>query len=340
MNKLPQRSDLIYKEIEEFQDYELTNCIAYEMAIRNEELKELLKEIIQYPLYEFSPYEDKHIKLDEKLEKNYFINFKIRKHIEKSYEEYLKKYHKEFYERQEYIKIMIAFENKKFEKYIINNIIEYEDKVQNYFYSNFEKLKFEYDKFTTEEDKTHNNSRPLFHELSIVDICEKFKTVEQIKKEEKKSYTTIIEDRNFLRLKRPRLSIPKELDKTIKFNINLNLPKEELIAYISKIKDEYDKDNSIIKTPLELLGETLEKSDNKKTPKKPKASVYADWFYIYDYWKYEKALGKTDKDIFVALEIENNIPYKEDMMRKIRDKMRCFIDDLGYKELITGVKNS
>lgn len=30
----------------------------------------------------------------------------------------------------------------------------------------------------------------------------------------------------------------------------------------------------------------------------------------------------------------------EDMLRKIRDKMKYFIDDLGYKELITGVKNS
>ncbi|MFY4795173.1 hypothetical protein ACOTVS_01440 [Aliarcobacter butzleri] len=340
MDKLPQRDDLIYKEIEEFQDYELTNCVAYEMAIRNTEVKELLKEIVLYPLYEFSPYEDKHIELDEKLEKNYFIDFKIRKHIEKSYEEYLKKYHKQFYETQEYIKIKIAFENKEFEEHIINNIIEYEDKVKNYFYSNFERLKFEYNKFTTEEDKTHNNSRPLFYELSIVDIYGKLKTVDQLKKEEKKSYTTIIEDRNFLRLKRPRLSIYKELDKTIKFNINLNLPKEELIAYISKIKDDFDKDNSIIKTPLELLGEILEKSDNKRTPKKPKASVYADWFYIYDYWKYEKTQGKTDKDIFVALEVENNVPYKEDMLRKIRDKMKYLIDDLGYKELITGVKNS
>ena len=38
MDKLPQRDDLIYKEIEEFQDYELTNCIAYEMAIRNKDV--------------------------------------------------------------------------------------------------------------------------------------------------------------------------------------------------------------------------------------------------------------------------------------------------------------
>jgi hypothetical protein len=138
---------------------------------------------------------------------------------------------------------------------------------------------------------------------------------------------------------RPIFDMPNKLRCEIS-NLNIAFPKGELIAYISKIKDEYDKDNSIIKTPLELLGETLEKSDNKKTPKKPKASVYSDWFYIYDYWKYEKTQGKTDKDIFVALEVENDVPYKEDNLRKIRDKMKYFIDDLGYKELITGVKNS
>ena len=46
MNKLPQRDDLIYKEIEEFKDYELTNCIAYEMAIRIKEVRELLNFVV------------------------------------------------------------------------------------------------------------------------------------------------------------------------------------------------------------------------------------------------------------------------------------------------------
>lgn len=43
MNNLTQRSDLIYKEIEEFQEYELTECIAYEMAIRTYLVKQYLK---------------------------------------------------------------------------------------------------------------------------------------------------------------------------------------------------------------------------------------------------------------------------------------------------------
>lgn len=43
--KLPKRSDSIYEEIEQFKDYEFTNCIAYEMAIRNEEVKNIKKQI-------------------------------------------------------------------------------------------------------------------------------------------------------------------------------------------------------------------------------------------------------------------------------------------------------
>ena len=40
--KLPKRKDPIYKEIEEFKDYEFTNCIAYEMAIRNKEVQKVI----------------------------------------------------------------------------------------------------------------------------------------------------------------------------------------------------------------------------------------------------------------------------------------------------------
>ena len=37
MESLPKRSDDIYKEIESFEEYELTQCVAYEMAIRNDD---------------------------------------------------------------------------------------------------------------------------------------------------------------------------------------------------------------------------------------------------------------------------------------------------------------
>ena len=36
-DKLPNRADEKYTRIENYEDYEFTHCIAYEMAIRNEE---------------------------------------------------------------------------------------------------------------------------------------------------------------------------------------------------------------------------------------------------------------------------------------------------------------
>lgn len=294
MDNLPQRDDSNYKEIEEFQDYELTNCIAYEMAIRN----------------------DKVIKLIEKRKKLELEYTERNKNIEEFTKDFFDLY--EIYHEKEN-QILIELE-----VYGIDKIFLYND-----IYVVFE-----------DEKEYLINLREKFRPIYFVDKNDKniHKYTENIKlgKIEQKGYirNPIID----FRMARQKLKF--KLKKIIDIDLNLNLPKEELIAYISKIKDEYDKNNSIIKTPLELLGETLEKSDNKKTPKKPKASVYADWFYIYDYWKYEKTQGKTDKDIFVALEVEKNVLYKEDMLRKIRDKMKYFIDDLGYQELITGVKNS
>ena len=45
MRELPKRSDAIYKEIESFEDYELTNNMAYEMAIRNSESKIIISKL-------------------------------------------------------------------------------------------------------------------------------------------------------------------------------------------------------------------------------------------------------------------------------------------------------
>ena len=292
MDRLPQRDDLIYKEIEEFQDYELTNCVAYEMAIRNENISALVNKYLK-KRFVFSYTEEKND--DIELLKNY--GFTLETMLMTEILKILK----------EDIKVFSGLVSRN--ATYPNNILK--NKINNNSYVYFEK-----DSFFSESFDDKNTIVEKIDEKNI--------------------------DKNFISsirfsFRRPQLKFKK--NKIFNTEINLNSSKDELIAYISKIKDNFDKDNSIIKTPLELLGETLEKSDNKKTPKKPKASVYADWFYIYDYWKYEKTQGKTDKDIFVALEVENNVPYKEDMLRKIRDKMKYFIDDLGYKELITGVKN-
>ena len=290
MDKLPQREDLIYKEIEEFQDYELTNCVAYEMAIRNEILIKILDDYLDTKDELIFGEDEKEYKL---LNDYGFNSLSLSCYKISNFLSFNINYNSGMISAN-YSEDILLDKNKNNNIYLVDNVL-----------------------INTSYENNQNNEINIIENINI-----------------NKNYIPSIH----FGYARPLLKFKK--NKIFNTETNLNLPKEELIAYISKIKDEYDKNNSIIKTPLELLGETLDKSDNKKTPKKPKASVYADWFYIYDYWKYEKDLGKTDKDIFVALEVENNVSYKEDMLRKIRDKMKYFIDDLGYKELITGVKNS
>jgi hypothetical protein len=276
MIELPKRRNegnpTIYEEIEQFKDYEFTNCIAFEMAIRNKEVKELIR----------------------------FTVFK--KWTEEIRAEWQKKSNKLYY-------------------YLLDV-----KKLTTYYNEKFKNINFNKEEFIFNRKEDENNFIKSDELLSIL-------------------YTNVNPKNNFFKSRvvnsfsRPEMTLlPKQSFPT--FTFNFNLPKEELIAYISKIKDTYDKDNSIVKTPLELLGEDLEKSDNKRTQKKSNAEKYADWFYIYDYWTFEKMQGKTDKEIFVNLEVENDIPYKEENIRKIRDKMIYFIDKLGYKELITGFKNS
>lgn len=43
MNNLPTRSNNLYTDIENFDNYEITDCIAYEMAIRTPLVREYIE---------------------------------------------------------------------------------------------------------------------------------------------------------------------------------------------------------------------------------------------------------------------------------------------------------
>jgi hypothetical protein len=70
MINLPKRSDSIYKEIESFKDYEFTNCIAYEMAIRNDEV---INKVKNFNSFNFEDFKKAHIELKE----DFFLNKEI-----------------------------------------------------------------------------------------------------------------------------------------------------------------------------------------------------------------------------------------------------------------------
>ena len=91
---------------------------------------------------------------------------------------------------------------------------------------------------------------------------------------------------------------------------NMSLPKDEIIAYISKIKDDYDKKNNSYKTLNQLLYGNDTRSEDKLEHKQKEK--YADDFFIYDYYtqsdeEYEKKLESIQKKLsqFHGMKVEN-----------------------------------
>ena len=273
MNELAKRDDAIYKEIEEFKDYELTYCIAYEMAIRNDEVKELLN-----------------ILKEREMDSSISI-----KHL------------------------------KKLIKYGVNSR---SPKKANYKYS------IEYEiagrLVGTQSDKNAIWKR--------VDSDEKIiNTLFPIDKKVK------------IGLSRPQLEFKNS--KVAAVDINFSLPKKELLAYVEKIKDDFDKDFSMIKTPIELLEEEIQKADNLVCDEKGKCfdprliltkqQKMADMFYIYDCLKVGISRQKIRSKIYnyyADLGTETiTMDYKT--MKRYKEIAKAYIDNLKYKEMITGIQN-
>ena len=90
---------------------------------------------------------------------------------------------------------------------------------------------------------------------------------------------------------RPKLSIPAIYNKNVQIELNLALPKNELLAFVSLVKEKFDEQKDIVKSPIELLGAKLssvglEEIDAEQMYKKDRRKTLpekcADLFFIYD----------------------------------------------------------
>ncbi|PNV83258.1 MAG: hypothetical protein C0627_06985 [Sulfurimonas sp.] len=274
MYKLPKRDDNIYKEIEKFQDYELTECIAYEMAIRTPLVKEYLelKKSIKNKILEL-------YKLEEKILNECWLH------------------HKDIY-----------LEHNK--KYNIAN-----------------------------EMPAHTNNKTVL--ASITDSDGNEILVIDNNELSRQSYKTT---------SRPLLSIPKEHKNNISVQINFNLPKKEIMAYIEKMKDFNDNKFSIGMSRKTIINDDVMKYDNVTYKSKGKSATvqerWAESFYIYDCYKILKLSNKSDEIIYAEIDLElikyHNLNDKKDYYsvdtykKSIMKDMKHFIDELGYKKLLIG----
>ena len=118
--------------------------------------------------------------------------------------------------------------------------------------------------------------------------------------------------------------------------INFSLPIEEIVEYITKIKANINK-----KSPLELMGEKLNKAPNittfyiKKNDKFKDLPFYlADLIYIYDM----KKKGFSHQDIINELNAnhEKIDAIRKDIINHYYNLAKDYIENKKYKEFITG----
>ena len=148
--------------------------------------------------------------------------------------------------------------------------------------------------------------------------------------------------------------------KIINLPINLNFSKNELISLVSKIKDDYDNKESLVKTPIEFLGEKLEKfkipNSEKKLPSKAmqdKKIAFANAFCVYDLDKvltpiFNKNKKETseneDNSIYTKEALKSEISsitgLNEDTIKVYRTLMKEYINREKFTELITGISQT
>jgi len=308
-NQIIKREDAIYKEIEEFKDYEITNNVAYEMMIRNDEFKrDRLSIIMSRQMLSFALL--------------YNLDF-LDKLIEECKEAKIE-YPTNKQELEEYIN------NIDFEEYL-NDVERICEKWNIYQFDIINAYDSDYFLNTTD-----NIDRQYFK------INNEFVLVEKIK-----DLNEDITSHYNYQTSRPSIEI-KNISKVVEIRLNLSLPKEELIATISKIKNDADKGN--IKNPLELLGTELQKADNLICNTKGKCfdvrdvltkqQKIADMFFIYDCLKAGMTQRKIQNEVYnyyVDKGIET-ITLDAKTLKKYKEIAIDYIDNMRYKELVTGVK--
>ena len=312
--KLPRRDDKVYQVISSYEPYELTHCISYEMAIRNKDVIALLKNIKSLTVLSKKQFEFFISFGDIEIEENPYLNSET--------------IIKEALELLEYYKVTQNF-NIKFKNYKLLNMYASIMQMITHLIMILEKNYFIiYDR----KEIVPEGMEDVFKESNHYEPDRELnqymnKAIEELIKNEydpshkykdnytvKDGYVTYqasYEDSNeydinkiFPNFKRPM----REFNQT-QVAFNMSLPKDEIIAYIEKIKNDYDNKNTSYKTLTQLLYDDNTRIEDKLDHKQK--DKYADDFFIYDYYtqsdeEHEKKLESIQKKLsqFHGMKVE------------------------------------
>lgn len=318
MKKTIERYEKQYLDIENFKDFELSNNIAFEMMIRNDDARNLIEtiQITSLNLENLNDYSFLNI-IQEKIINNYY-------YYSLGIDNWLKYYNfSEFYEP-----------NSEF-------IYASKSKGNPYYSNNTLYINEEYKDFIYISSKTDDISKKNYNDLendnikeghSIKNISEYIENIANI------------EHNIFPSFSRPRMIPPARISKLVNlYSINLSLHEEELIKYIKHVRNEFLKDHKIIKTPSEILGENINISVDLITRDKNKTmqEKFADMMFIYDALKIKMKKNIIQRSILNYY----NDKYKDKFIPNMDystitnySKIAInYIDNLKYKELINPI---
>ena len=310
---MPNRDDDIYKNIEN--PYKYSYSLAYEMAIRNEDVKKIL-----YAISYLKDIKSNLSLINSQDLKNKHSSTPILNQTTCLYDVAIEEYKQSLLS-----KYTNYLDQKLHNKYLLGGLYNLTSMIDDF----EQELRQTY--LIIPKDKkivTPESNRILYQRIihnSIDPKKYKWHPNYQQKnkyKYEEKDYVDYTISRGVLKgeeefdvnVIRPTVNLHIIDKNTSLVPINFTLPTEEITAFIEKIKEDLKKDSEIIKTPMELLGEELEKIDEAKSSTKlpelfnHRLIAMANALYAYDVDEYLKYQEKKDKS---SLEDEKNTKIKE-----------------------------
>lgn len=295
---LPKLSD--YDGIRKFQDYEFTQCVVYELAIRNPRYKGEVDYVMDF----YSKYkkeidyaiQTKTSDIPREKMKHYGKLIEIQRYISNietipfdvfdtkiSYKD-IKAYGEDFYQLLDNI---LKYNEKKYGKKK-HNQTKLIDKVDIYMQDDFQVTTtlhtINQSIFRISQKNTSDSKESLQILKKYIDH-ETSHIIRQRLDSKKVLISTIKVQNNF---KRPQLTINDHRTKRVMAEIDLSLPEEEIISYIKHLKKTL-KDNGETIIPMELLGDLFYPqneiclSNEKELSKDTKVSLFAKRLFQYDY---------------------------------------------------------
>ena len=286
-SKLPRRDDEEYTIISSYEPYELTLCISYELATRNKDaiillnsirhLTTLSKKFFEYYRY----YGNKRIKEDDYLDFEEIVTeaLELLNYYEIGQKFDIKFKNYRIFDIYTSIMQIITFLTIILEenyyliydrKEIVPEGMEETFKEPNHHETDIELNQY-MDKAIRESIRHAYDTSPRYKDnFTFKDGY----SIYQASYEDSKEYDI---NKIFPNFKRPM----KQFNQT-QVAFNMSLPKDEIISYISKIKDDYDNKETSYKTLNQLLYEEDTRTEEKLEHNQQ--NRYADDFFIYDYY--------------------------------------------------------